>query len=122
MYLNEIKLIGIATEPTTRNVGAKSTICTFGLVTKKYYKDQSGKWIEQDHWHNVVAWNKLGERAQERISKGDEIYVHGSVEYSKYTDKNGQTKTATNIVAERIENITHKPKEIEQRTTDNLGI
>ena len=61
--LNKVMLIGNLTrDPLVRTVGEKgSLVCTFGVATNSTWRDVNGEVQERAEFHNIVAWNKLGE-------------------------------------------------------------
>jgi len=39
------------------------------LATNESYTDQGSNEVQQTRWHDVVAWNRLGEICDEYLSK-----------------------------------------------------
>jgi single-strand DNA-binding protein len=92
--LNHIQIIGnCGSDPVTRQA-AGSQVSEFSVAT-------SAKWSngERTDWHRIVAWGKLAEIVEQYVRKGGRLYVSGSMQYDKYTDKNGVEKTVAKINA-----------------------
>lgn len=66
-------------------------------------KDQPAMWL------NVVAWDTLAERANDKFSKGDEVFVQGRLAMRSYEDKSGVKRTSFEIVATAAQ-LTQKPQ------------
>ena len=99
--LNRVMLIGrIGKEPDTFTFEDGTKKISFSLATTESYRDKStGEWKDITDWHNIVAYRFLAER---NLAKGDLIYVEGKIKTRKYTDKDGNNRYLTEIVAERF--------------------
>jgi single-strand DNA-binding protein len=53
-------------------------------------------------WHNIVLWSPLAEIAEKYLTKGKQVYIEGRLVNRSYTDKEGQTKYITEIVAQHM--------------------
>ncbi|MCF0205876.1 MAG: single-stranded DNA-binding protein, partial [Bacteroidales bacterium] len=77
-------------------------LARFSLATTDIYK-KDGKYVRNTQWHNVTAWNKTVDIILSReISTGSEIIVTGSIVSNSFTDKNGNERTVSEIVADSI--------------------
>jgi len=91
--LNKVMLIGNLTrDPVIRVTTNDSTVCTFGLATNSTWKDSKGNIQERTEFHNIVAWNKLGEICAQLLSTGMAIYVEGELRTRTWEDGNGGVK------------------------------
>lgn len=50
----------------------------------------------------IVAWGKTAEFVNQWFGKGDLITIVGRIEVRNYEDKNGNKRTATEIIAEEV--------------------
>lgn len=104
-------LIGrIGKEPDTFSFEDGTKKISFSLATTESYRDKSsGEWKDITDWHNVVAYRYLAER---NLAKGDLIYVEGKIKTRKYTDKDGNNRYLTEVVAERFNMLSkYQPSE-----------
>lgn len=62
------------------------------MVTESGY----GEYKKAD-WHNVIFYGKQAEVVDSYVGKGTNLYVEGSIDYRKYTDKSGVEKYTTDI-------------------------
>lgn len=74
--------------------------CTFSV---KAYEDAPapGESHGMPHWLNIVCWREAARYASS-IVKGDHVIVCGSIQKRSYTDKNGEEKIATELVADYV--------------------
>lgn len=52
---------------------------------------------------NLVAWEKTAELFQRYLHKGSEVLIEGRLSVRSYEDQQGQKRTATEVVVERME-------------------
>ena len=99
MYLNKIELIGyLGRTPehkTTKNTGR--TFARFSLATQSAWKDANEEYQRKVEWHNLIAWNGLGEYAASKLKKGDHVYVEGVLVSSTYEKEVGKGKTKSTV-------------------------
>jgi single-strand DNA-binding protein len=96
---NKVQLIGrLGADPEIRTFESGKKRVRISLATSEVRKDESGKRIESTQWHNVVAWGKLADLAEQYLVKGAEVAVEGKVTYSNYETKTGEKRYITEIV------------------------
>ena len=96
--VNKVILVGnLGKDPELRHTGSGTAVCNFSLATTSSYKDQSGDWVDKTEWHNLVAWDRLGEICNEYLKKGSQAYFEGSLQTRSYEAKDGTTKYVTEI-------------------------
>lgn len=101
--LNKIMLIGnLGKDSETRFATNSDTAITrFTMATTHSYKNRDGNWTEETTWHNVVGFNQ-SDFMKNALRKGAKFYVEGRISIRDYTDKEGQQKRFTEVVAERL--------------------
>jgi single-strand DNA-binding protein len=98
--INKVELsgfVGINHEVRTMPNGNK--ILRFSLATNHSYKDREGKLVIDTTWHNIVMWNKMADVAGAEVKKGTRLSVIGRLATRSYTDKEGNKKYSTEIIA-----------------------
>lgn len=96
--LNKVMLIGnISRDPVVKYTPNGSLVCTFGIATNTSWTDSSGEQKEMTEWHNIVAWNKLGEICANLLSKGMLIYVEGELRTRRWKDDSDKDIYRTEI-------------------------
>ena len=71
-------------------------------------KGQDG--VDADFF-DITAFGKTAEFAEKYFQKGRQIAVIGRLQNRQYTDKDGNNRTATQIVADRLYFADSKPEE-----------
>ncbi len=104
MSLNKVMLIGNAgKDPDVRHLESGAVTASFTLATTERYKDKSGDLKEQTEWHNIVCWRTLAEIAEKYVRKGTQLFIEGKIRTRSYSDKDGNTKYITEIVADSLQ-------------------
>lgn len=139
MNVNKCILVGRTSKnPELKTTQSGQKVCTMSLATNHEWKDKSGTKNSKTEWHNLVFWGKLAEIVGQYVTKGQEIYVEGRIEYRQYEAKDGHKVNVTDIVVEQMQmgmrakgtegqntpqdsrNITPAPKKEENLPTINL--
>lgn len=98
--LNNAQLMGRLTADPELFTGEDYIMCRFTLAVSRDYKNENGDY--DTDFFNVVAWNRFAEFISSHFQKGQLVTLDGRLSTRKYTDKNGNDRTATEIVAEHI--------------------
>lgn len=102
--VNKVILIGnLGRDPETRYTADGAAITNVSIATTRRYKDASGQQQEETEWHRVAFFGRLAEIAGEYLRKGRSVYVEGRLRTRKWTDKDGNEKYTTEIVAENMQ-------------------
>ncbi|MGE5336214.1 MAG: single-stranded DNA-binding protein [Gemmatimonadota bacterium] len=102
--VNKVILIGnLGRDPETRYSPDGAAITNVSVATTRRYKDSAGQQQEETEWHRVVFFGRLAEIAGEYLRKGRPVYVEGRLRTRKWTDKDGNEKYTTEIVAENMQ-------------------
>jgi single-strand DNA-binding protein len=102
--VNKVIVLGnLGRDPETRYSADGAAITNVSIATTRRYKDASGQQQEETEWHRVVFFGRLAEIAGEYLKKGRPVYVEGRLKTRKWTDKDGNEKYTTEIVAENMQ-------------------
>lgn len=103
--VNKVILIGnLGADPETRYMPNGDAVCNIRVATTESWKDkQSGDKKEITEWHRVVFYRKLAEIAGQYLKKGSQVYLEGRIRTRKWTDKEGQERYTTEIVADTMQ-------------------
>lgn len=97
--LNRVQLIGNLTrDPELRYTPNGNAVCSFGIATNRSWTTDAGEKREEVDFHNIIAWNKLGELCSQFLVKGRKVYVEGRLSTRSWTGQDGQQKQRTEIV------------------------
>jgi single-strand DNA-binding protein len=110
MSINKVILVGnVGQDPQVRTVGDQK-VASFTLATGERFKGRDGNMVEQTEWHSITIWGKLAEVAESYVKKGTQLYVEGKIKTEKYTDKDGNEKYATRILASSFQLLGSRPE------------
>tara|TARA_R110000803_G_scaffold141465_2_gene207903 strand:+ start:88 stop:501 length:414 start_codon:yes stop_codon:yes gene_type:complete len=105
MSINKAILIGnLGKDPEIRTTGDGREIASFSIATSESWKDKnSGEKKEKTEWHNVVVFSAgLVNIIKNYVKKGSKLYLEGSLQTRKWTDKQGVDKYSTEIVLQNF--------------------
>lgn len=110
--MNKVILVGRLTrDPELRNTPSGIACCTFTVACDRRYADQSGN--RQADFLNCVAWRERAEFVAKYFAKGRRIGLEGSIQTRSY-EKDGQNRTATEILVDSVEFVENKPQPHQQ--------
>lgn len=99
--LNVVAIIGrMVKDPELKSTNSGKSVCSFRIANDSGYKDASGQ--SQTNWLDVTARGKTAEFVCKYFPKGALIAIDGRLQTRQYQDKNGQNRTATEIVAQNV--------------------
>lgn len=106
--MNTAIILGRLTrDPDIKVSQSGMTIARFTLaVNRGYKKDQK----QEADFINCVAFGKTAEAIGNHVYKGQRLLVEGRIQTGHYTDKNGETRYATEIAVNRSEFVEKRPE------------
>lgn len=101
--LNRATIIGNLTrDPELRTTPNGQSVASFAIATNRRWTTQSGETQDATEYHEIVAWGKLGELAQQLLSKGKKAYIEGRLQTRQWDAPDGAKRQRTEIIAENI--------------------
>ena len=106
MSVNKVIILGhLGQNPELRYTASGTAVCQFSVATNEYYDDKQGERQEQTEWHRIIVWGKQGENCNKFLEKGRQVFVEGRLRTNSWTDKSGQKRYTTEIVARSVKFI-----------------
>ncbi|WP_298285003.1 single-stranded DNA-binding protein [uncultured Lutibacter sp.] len=100
---NKVQLIGnLGNNPEIITLESGKKIAKFSIATNETYKNAKGEKVTDTQWHNVVAWNKTAEIAEQYLEKGKEVAIEGKLTSRSYDDKDGNKRYITEVVVNEL--------------------
>ncbi len=100
---NKVQLIGnIGKAPEIRTTEGGKKMAKFSLATNETYRNGSGEKVTETQWHNIIAWGKIAEIAEQMLDKGKEVAIEGKLMNNVYVDKSGNKKYFTQVQASQL--------------------
>lgn len=105
--VNNVVLVGrITKDPEVRTISSGSTTVSFTLAIDRNYSSNQGE--RQADFIPCVAWNQSAQFIGNYVKKGYMLAIEGRIQTRQYQDQQGQTRYVTEVVANRVENLTPK--------------
>ena len=102
--LNKVLLIGNLTRaPELRYTPSGTAVSDLRLAVNRSYTTQGGDRREETCFLTVVVWGKQAESCGEYLDKGSQIFVEGRLQTRDWESKDGQKRSATEVVAECVQ-------------------
>jgi single-strand DNA-binding protein len=101
--MNKVFLIGNLTrDPELSTAGGSGvSVCRFGMAVNRRFQNKDGS--RETDFFNITAWRDLGENCAKFIKKGSKVAVSGELQIRNYDDKDGNKRTAVDIIAAEVE-------------------
>ena len=101
MSINTAVIMGrLTADPELKTTASGLSVLSFSVaVERNYQKEGEEKAVD---FINVVAWRKTAEFVSKYFHKGSMIAVEGSIQTRKYEDKDGNKRTAFEILANTV--------------------
>src|SRR3954471_21416015 len=103
--VNKVILVGnLGRDPEVRHTQSNQKVVHLAVATSERWKDrQSGDPRERTEWHRVVIFHEnLAEIAERYLRKGSPVYLEGTLQTRKWTDRSGQERSTTEVVVPRF--------------------
>lgn len=100
MYNNVTMMGRIVNDLELKVTPNGTSVCQFRIAVDRRYQTKGEE--RKTDFFNVVAWRKSAEFVTKWFAKGRMILVQGELQTRLYTDKNGNTATWYEIIADRI--------------------
>lgn len=101
--INKVQLTGnLGNDPEIKTFDGGNKLARFSMATTEEYTTRNGERAKNTQWHYVTAWGKLAERIESELKKGSYVSIEGRISTRNYTDKNGQKRYITEIVASEV--------------------
>ncbi|RGX55765.1 MULTISPECIES: single-stranded DNA-binding protein [Anaerotruncus] len=100
--LNRAILMGrLVADPELRQTPNGVSVCSFRIAVDRNYSSRGGE--RQADFIDIVAWRQSAEFVSKYFNKGKMIIVEGSIQTRSYEDKNGNKRTAVEVVADNVQ-------------------
>lgn len=100
--LNKIFLQGrLVADPELRHTQSGVAVATFRMAVDRDIKDRETGERKAD-FINIVAWRSTAEFVSRFFTKGRMAIVEGRLQVREYTDRDGNRRYATEVVADNI--------------------
>ena len=92
--LNSVCLMGrLTADPELKSTQSGVSVCSFRIAV-----DQE----KPTDFINIITWRSTAEFVSRYFRKGQLVAVQGSIQTSQYTDRDGNKRTAFDVVADNV--------------------
>ncbi len=103
---NLVVLTGrLTADPELKTTANGISVTSFSIAVNRSYR--SGEEPQTD-FINIVAWRQRAEFITKYFKKGSLIGIEGSIQTRRYTDKNGNPRTAFEVVVNNAQFVESK--------------
>ncbi len=100
--LNKVVVMGRLTrDPEVRKVNNDVSVCSFSIACDRDIVNKQSNERETDFF-DITAWRSTADFVGKYFAKGRMIIVVGRLQKRNYTDKEGNKRTAVDIIAENV--------------------
>lgn len=90
----------LTADPELKTTQSGISVTSFSVAVDRNYTPKGQE--KQTDFINVVAWRQTAEFVTRYFHKGSMIAIEGSIQTRKYQDKNGNNRTAVEVVANNV--------------------
>lgn len=107
--LNVVVLTGrLTADPELKSTTNGTSVCSFKIAVDRRYKQ--GEERKAD-FINIVTWRSSAEFVSKYFKKGSMIAIEGAIQTRKYQDKDGNNRTAFEVLANNVQFADYGKKE-----------
>ena len=105
MSVNKVILIGnLGKKPELRYTPGGQAVANFTVATNERWGGKDGQPVqERTEWHRIVVFGRTAENCGQYLDKGRSAYIEGRLQTREWTDKEGQKRYTTEIVAQTVQ-------------------
>ena len=120
--VNKVIILGrLGADPELRSSPSGVTTCNLSIATSINWTDKnSGDKKEKTEWHRVVFFGRPAEVIDQYMKKGQQLYVEGRLETSKY-EKDGIERFSTNIIGESFNFISGSSTQMDDSSQNEFN-
>lgn len=119
MSINRVVLTGRLTRDVELRATTSGTnVASFTVAVDGFAKDANNQTVNQASFINCVAWNQTAKFVTTYCKKGSLVAIEGRLQSRSYDRKDGSKAYVTEVVADRLENLSPKDNSV----TDETGL
>lgn len=100
---NHVQLVGrLGANPEVKVLESGKKLARFQLAVNESYTKAGGEKVTRVQWHSIIAWGHLAGIAERILQKGTQVTIDGKLMNHAYTNKAGEKRNATEVVASEL--------------------
>jgi single-strand DNA-binding protein len=106
---NQVILGGrLTADPELKQTTSGVPVCTFSVAVSRSYQSKTTDGQRETDFINCIAWRQRAELISRYFRKGSSICIVGQIQTRKYTDKDGNNRTATDVIVDNVHFVDSK--------------
>jgi single-strand DNA-binding protein len=103
--INRVIITGNLTrDPESRALPSGTSLCALRIACNGRRRNPStNDWEDVPNYFDVTVWGAQGENCIRYLSKGRPVAIDGRLQWREWTDKDGNKRQSTEIVAETVQ-------------------
>ena len=98
MFIKAILVGRLTADPELRQTPNGVAVCSFSIAVDRRFSGRDAE--RKADFINIVAWRQQAEFISRYFRKGEPIGIEGSIQTRSYEDKQGNKRTAVEVVAD----------------------
>ena len=105
MNINRVVLTGNLTkDPELRSTGGGLSVCRLRVAVNTRRKNsETGNWDEKPNYFSVTVFGRQADSCGQYLRKGRPVAIDGRLEWSEYTNNEGQKRESVDIIADSVQ-------------------
>ena len=117
--MQAIEFIGnLVADPTPKTTPTGVNVTSFTVAVTRAFKNAQGDKVSD--FFRVNAWRQQADFCAKYLAKGSKVYVRGELQPIIYDGRDGKARLDPSVQADRVENLTEKPKETPKPNLDEF--
>ena len=117
--MQAIEFIGnLVADPTPKTTPTGVNVTSFTVAVTRMSKNAQGDRVSD--FFRVNAWRQQADFCAKYLAKGSKVYVRGELQPIIYDGRDGKARLDLSVQADRVENLTEKPKETPKPNLDEF--
>lgn len=113
--MNRVSMMGrLCADPELRTTQTGIPVCSIRIAIERDFASQNGS--RETDFFDVTAWRGTAEFINKYLSKGRMIALEGRLQTQSWTDREGNKRVSTEIVAENVYFADNKQVNREERS------
>ncbi len=115
--LNQVVLVGRLTDDVeVVKMEDNRKVSHLTLAVQRTFKNIDG--IYETDFIRCTLWNAIASSTSEYCHKGDIVGIKGRLQVSSYEDKDGNKRTSTEVIAEKVTFLSSKKEDDQDTSSD----
>lgn len=115
--MNRVCLVGrLTAKPELRYTGSNTAYTRFTVAVNRTFQNAQGE--READFINIVAWRRQAENITNYLDKGSQVSIDGRIQTGSFTDKDGNKRYTTEVVADNVQFLDTKRNQNSQTPYD----